>query len=83
MPLFLIERKFAEQLDLSPDDVEHIEDINKQLDIQWLFSFLTADKRKTYCLYQASNGDLIRDAARRLNIPADEIVEVDRITPPS
>jgi len=83
MPLFLIERKFAEQLELSHDDVEHIEDVNKQMDIQWLFSFLTADKRKTYCLYQASNGDLIRDAARRLNIPADEIVEVDKITPPS
>src|SRR6266436_6921583 len=43
---------------------------------QWLFSFLSADKRKTYCLYEAPNAEAIRAAARRLGVPADTIVEV-------
>jgi hypothetical protein len=39
-------------------------------------SFLSADKRKTYCLYEAPNAEAIRAAARRLGVPADTIVEV-------
>jgi hypothetical protein len=41
-----------------------------------LFSFLSADKKKSYCLYEAPSAEAIREAARRLNIPADVIVEV-------
>ena len=44
--------------------------------INWLFSFLSADKRKTYCLYEAKNAEAIREAAKRLNLPADVIVEL-------
>ena len=81
MPLYLIERKFADQLQLSPDDLGKIEDVNNELNVKWLYSFLTADKRKTYCLYQAASPDLIREAARRLQIPADAILEVSQVTP--
>jgi hypothetical protein len=49
--------------------------------VKWIFSFLSADKRKTYCLYEAENADAIRNAARRANIPADAIIEVDQVTP--
>ncbi len=45
--------------------------------MQWLFSFLSADKKKTYCLYEAPNAEAIREAARRLNLPADVIIQVD------
>ncbi len=51
--------------------------VNADVGVQWLFSFLSADKKKTYCLYEAPNAEAIRDAARRLNIPADVIIEVD------
>ena len=81
MPLYLIERKFADQLQLSPDDLGKIEDVNSELNVKWLYSFLTADKRKTYCLYQASSPDLIREAASRLQLPADAILEVSQVTP--
>jgi hypothetical protein len=40
------------------------------------FSFLSADKKKTYCLYEAPNPEAIRAAARRLNVPADAIIEI-------
>jgi len=81
MPLFLIERQFA---DLVPTDAETagvIKQANDEIGIQWLFSFLSADKRKTYCLYEAPNAAMIRAAAERLGIPADTIVEVDGFGP--
>ena len=44
--------------------------------MEWIFSFLSADKKKTYCLYEAPNPDAIRAAARRAGVPADVITEV-------
>ena len=81
MPLYLIERSFAEQLDLTDDDVRLIEDVNADEGVRWLFSFLSADRRRSYCLYEAPSPDEIVAAARRANVPVDEIVEVDRFVP--
>lgn len=77
MPRFLIERNFAEQLNpLTRDGVAAVTQVNADVGVQWLFSFLSADKKKTYCLYEAPSAEAIREAARRLNIPADVIVEL-------
>ena len=76
MPLFLIERNFAEIVQSDPEIMAHIKEVNDEIGIEWLFSFLSADKRKTYCLYEAPDAEAIRVAARRLGIPADTIVEV-------
>jgi Nickel responsive protein SCO4226-like len=77
MPLYVIERTFAEQLDLSDDDVRLIEEVNADEGVRWLFSFLSADRRRTYCLYEAPSAEAIRAAAQRADIPADAIVEVE------
>ena len=76
MPRYVIEREFAEQLDLTKEGVEKVNLINDQEGVQWIFSFLSADKKKTYCLYYAPNPEAIRAAARRNNIPADAIIEI-------
>ena len=81
MPLFLIERNFAEQLEVNRDDVLQVTQVNTDVGIQWLFSFLSADKKKTYCLYEAPNAEAIREAAQRLNVPADVIIEVGELRP--
>jgi hypothetical protein len=81
MPRFIIERQFAQQLELSDGDKLHIKEINDEEGIEWIFSFLSADKRKTYCLYEAPDEDALRRAAEKLNIPADVITAVDRIDP--
>ena len=81
MPLYVIERTFAEQLDLSADDVRLIEDVNADEGVSWLFSFLTADRRRSYCLYEAPSPDAIVAAARRANVPVDSIVEVEKLVP--
>ena len=81
MPYYMIERTFAEQLELSGDDIALIDDINADEGVRWLFSFLSADRRRTYCLYEAPSSDAIRTAARRANVPADEVVEVGSASP--
>jgi hypothetical protein len=81
MPLFMIERNFAEQLELTDEDVTMIEEVNADEGVHWLFSFLSADRRRTYCLYEAPTPDAIVAAARRADVPADAVVEVGAGTP--
>jgi len=81
MPVYMIERTFADQLDLTSDDVTLIEEINADEGVRWLFSFLSADRRRTYCLYEAPSPEAIIAAARRADVPADSIVEVSSATP--
>ncbi len=81
MPVYMIERTFAEQLDLSTDDVRQIDEINADEGVQWLFSFLSADRRRTYCLYEAPSAEAIVAAAQRANVPADVVVEVGAASP--
>jgi hypothetical protein len=76
MPLYMIERDFGEQLDLTDDAVELIDEIGAEEGVHWVFSFLTADRRRTYCIYEAPSPDAIFAAARRANVPADSVVEV-------
>lgn len=76
MPRFMVERNFAERLELDGTAADEIKRINDDENVRWLFSFLSADKKKTYCLYEAPNAEAIRAAARRLNAPADVIVEI-------
>jgi len=81
MPLYVIERRFADRLELTADDVRAIDAINADEDVSWLFSFISADKLRTYCLYEAPSPDAILEAARRADVPADKIVEVSKFVP--
>ena len=76
MPRYIIERNFADQLGLTRNAVEGVNRINDEEGVTWIISFLSADKKKTYCLYEAPNPEAIRAAARRNNIPADVIIEI-------
>jgi hypothetical protein len=81
MPRFMIERNFAERLEITKEGTDRVNRINDEEGVKWLLTFLSADKRKTYCLYEAESAEAIRNAARRNDIPADVIIQVDEITP--
>ena len=66
MALFVIERNFAEQLDADALDYAGMRLVNDDVGVRWLYSFLSADKKKTYCLYEAANPEAIIEAAARL-----------------
>ena len=76
MAVFMIERRYADQLDVTADIAEGINRINDEEGVRWLYSFLSVDKRKTYCLYEAPSAEAIARAAERAGLPADVIVEV-------
>src|SRR6266576_836259 len=76
MPFYVIERAFAEDVDVSGDDIRQVDEINADEGVRWIFSFLSADRRQTYCLYEAPSPDAIIYAARRSNRPAAAVIEL-------
>lgn len=80
MPIFMVERNYAAVLEPNIEAADGINRINAEEGVRWLYSFLSADKRKTYCLYEAPSPEAIRTAAARAGLPADVVVEVsDRV----
>lgn len=81
MPMFLIERQFADVLELDSSVVAGVQRINADVGVNWVYSFLSADRKKTYCLYEAPSAEAIREAARRNGLPADSVIEVSQVRP--
>jgi hypothetical protein len=82
VPIFMVERNYAEELEPTLDVADGINRLNAEEGVRWLYSFLSADKRKTYCLYEAPSPEAIRIAAARAGLPADIVVEVtNRVMP--
>ena len=81
MPVYMIERNFAEQIELTDAEAAEIKVINDDVGVRWLYSFLSADKKRSYCLYEAPNPEAILEAARRAGAPADAVVAVDELRP--
>jgi hypothetical protein len=79
VPVFMIERRYADELEVNGEIAAGINRINDEESVRWLYSFLSADKRKTYCLYEAPSEDAIQRAADRAGLPADVIVEVTQL----
>jgi hypothetical protein len=77
----MVERRFAEQLEPTLEAAAEVNRVNDEESVRWLYSFLSADQRKTYCLYEADSPEAIVAAARRAGLPADVVVELgSRIT---
>ena len=81
MPVYLVERYFDEELDFDDEKFEQINDITNELGVEWLTSFLSADGKKTYCLYEATDPESLRHHSKVVGIPANKIVEVSRFWP--
>lgn len=81
MALYMIERNFAEALGvIEPEEPGGIQQsVRDELGLEWVQSFLTADRTRTYCLYEAPDPEALMEHARRLGLPADAIVEVSTL----
>ncbi len=79
MPMYLVERSFAESFDPDGDVMKELEAYYEANDIRWITSFLSSDQRKSYCLYEAANPDLLRKHADDMGVPLDSVVEVDSL----
>ena len=76
MPVFMIERRYADLMQPTPDEAAALNAINAEEDVRWLMSFLSSDQRKSYCLYEADSPDSLVRAAERAGLPADVITEL-------
>jgi hypothetical protein len=47
MPVFMIERRYADALEVTADIAEGVNRINADEGVRWLYSFLSVDTRKT------------------------------------
>ena len=81
MALFLVERNFDEQVQISNEGFRQIKDVTDELGADWLFTFLSADKKKAYCLYEATDTEQLREHAKVVGLPADSILEVNKAWP--
>jgi len=81
MPIYLVERHFAEQMRLDDLGVRAMRAQDRDDGPRWLYSFLSADRRRSYCLYEAPSPETILAAARQAGLPDDVVVEVDRVDP--
>jgi len=86
MPRYLIERTFPEGLAMPATEegsqtcLEVIE--NNTVDqVTWVHSYVTADRKRSFCIYDAPSPEAIRSAARRNNLPVDSITPVRVLDP--
>jgi hypothetical protein len=49
--------------------------------VTWVHSYVSADKRKTFCVYDAPSPEAVRRTAARNRLPVDRITEVRTLDP--
>ncbi|HEY1017981.1 MAG TPA: DUF4242 domain-containing protein [Sediminibacterium sp.] len=86
MPKFLIEREMPGLGKLTPEELKKASQtscavLNKLNSVQWLNSFVTADK--LYCVYIAPNEELVREHAKLGGFPATAINRISTIIDPT
>ena len=86
MPRFMVERTFPSGLNvpITSDGAQAclaIVDKNGSNGVTWVHSYVTDDKKKTYCIYDGPNEAAIREAAEKNGLPVDSIVPVSVLDP--
>lgn len=86
MPRYLVERHFEDGLQI-PVTSEGagvcgtVVSRNLDLGVTWLHSYVSDDKRATYCVYDGPNPEAIRKAAERNQLPIERITRVTVLDP--
>ncbi len=86
MPRYLIEREFPDGLQISADETGAkaclaVVEGNVADQVTWVHSYVSADKRKTFCVYDAPSPEAIRRTASRNKLPVARITEVRVLDP--
>ena len=86
MPRYVVERTFPDGLaipmtDQGADVCLTVVGNNTQDDVTWVHSYVTTDKKKTFCIYDAPSPEAIRKVAKRNNLPVDTITQLSVLDP--
>ena len=86
MPRYLVERSFPGGLAIpitsaGADTCNLVIGNNSEGGVTWLHSYVSPDKKHTFCIYDAPSPESIRSAAGRNELPVDKITEVRVLDP--
>ncbi|HSD62340.1 MAG TPA: DUF4242 domain-containing protein, partial [Ignavibacteriaceae bacterium] len=86
MHRFVVERTFPTGLNIPINEVGrdlclNVVSNNAEDLVTWVHSYVTIDKKKTFCIYDAPSEDAIRRAAKINNLPVDKVTEVTVLDP--
>jgi hypothetical protein len=86
MPRYMVVRTFPDGLSISIDDdgakaVADVVRTNATEGVTWVHSYVSSDKRKTYCIYDGPSREAIDRVAVANGLPVDNVVEVQVLDP--
>jgi hypothetical protein len=86
MSRYIVERTFPGGLEIPiangrAEVCRAVMDNNTDHGVTWLHSYVSADKRKTYCVYDAPDPEAIRKTADKNQLPLDRITRVSVLDP--
>ncbi len=86
MPRYVVERTFPDGLRI-PAGTEGaamcstVVERNADEGVTWVHSYVSADREKTFCVYDAPSPEAIRKTAARNDLPVDHITQVRVLDP--
>ena len=86
MPRFMVERTFPDGLKIPTNEQGAVSCLgvvgkNAEQGVTWVHSYVSDDKKKTYCIYDGPTPDAIRKAAEKTGLPIDRITRVSVLDP--
>ena len=86
MPRYVVQRTFPEGLQVPVADggaelCRAVIERNAQERVRWITSFVSEDKTRTSCVYDAPAPEAIRVAAAHSGLPVDRITRVSVLDP--
>ena len=86
MPRYIVERVFRDGLEVprgqrGVDLCRGVVGVNEDLGVTWVHSYVSDDRQRTFCVYDAPNPETIRLAAERNSLPVERITRVAVLDP--
>lgn len=86
MPRYMVERTFPDGLAIPMTEegaavCRVVVGINADLGVTWVHSYVTDDRKKTFCIYDAPSPEAIRKTASQNGLPVDRITEIRVLDP--
>jgi hypothetical protein len=86
MPRYIVERSFPDgfHVPANADGATALRGVvatNADEGVNWVHSYVSADKRKTFCVYDAPSPEAIRSVGAKNGVPVDAIHEVSVLDP--
>ena len=86
MPRYMVERKFPDGLNIPVNkDGDNIcggvVARNAEAGVTWIQSFVSSDRKQTFCIYDAPNPEAVHAVAQKNSLPVSKITEVRVLDP--